>query len=261
MRNSEDSVNIIIIPPQDKTLVRPLSFVPLDLLQYVEKEIPYRPYKFPVFGASIAQLVQSEEPHYFFKIILNYLSSPLAISAVGIFRVSGKKLAIAHYKQLFDDGKPVNFKCSSFDVAGLLKEFLTSLPDPIIPPFWNSQIPQLLDNKQTDKNYTQFLDDLKLVVTTLPKPNYIIFRLLIIILSQIACNSGENMMTVDNITKCLAPDLYCYPALVYYSLSNVKFFFGDPIPLNTDISSKRASTLFRSVSSPNIVSTGSSEEE
>jgi len=236
-----------IIDPITSININP-SFIPSDLLPYIQSEIPYKPYKHPVFGSPISHLVLSDEPHYFFKVLLNFLSSPSALSSVGIFRVSGSKEEIMHYKQLFDEGKPVQFKCSAFEVAGLMKEFLRSLREPLIPAFWNSQIPLLLDQyRHSDKqNYQQFLSDLKLVVATLPKPNYAIFRILVIILAQVVSNAEQNMMTVDNIIKCVAPNLSCYPALFTHSIPNAKFFFEEPLN-NQKKAANRRSSFFRSI--------------
>jgi len=182
----------------------------------------------------------------FFKLVFNYFFNPQVLSTVGIFRVSGNRSEIEQYRLLFNEGKPVIFKCSAFEVAGLLKEFLRSLPEPLIPAFWNSQIPLILEHKQ---NQRQFFEDLKFVITTLPRPNYIIFRFFVMIFSMIVSYSEKNMMTVDNIIKCFAPNMGCYPALFSYPISNVKYFFGDNPP--EDSSPKRAS-LLRSVSTPDI---------
>jgi len=206
------------------------AFIPVDLAQYIENDIVYKPYQYPVFGVRITSLIRTEEPHYFFQSILNYLSNPQSLNSVGLFRVSGNKSDIEYYKQIFNEGKPVTFKCSPFEVAGLVKEYLRCLPEPLIPAFWNSQIPSILaEHKQSDRNPEKLLEDFKIVINSLPKPNYRVFRILVILFSLVVNSAEYNMMNVDNLIKCIAPNLGCYPAIFLHTISNVNFFFGEPL--------------------------------
>lgn len=66
------------------------------------------------------------------------------LTRLGIFRIPGSPEEANWYKKLFNEGREVNFKCSCHDVVGLLKMYIRSLPDPIIPHFFNAQIPFLV---------------------------------------------------------------------------------------------------------------------
>jgi len=36
-----------------------------------------------------------------------------------------------------------------------------------------------------------------------------------------------NKMTIDNIIKCIVPTIGCPPALFFYPMGNMTFFFGE----------------------------------
>uniref|UniRef100_A0A6B2LU16 Rho-GAP domain-containing protein n=1 Tax=Arcella intermedia TaxID=1963864 RepID=A0A6B2LU16_9EUKA len=71
--------------------------------------------------------------------------TPDSLSSVGLFRVPGEKSQIDYFKNQFNEGIEVNFSsCSAYDVAGLFKDFFKSLPDKLIPPFYNEQVPFII---------------------------------------------------------------------------------------------------------------------
>jgi len=238
--------------------------IPTDLLPFME-ECQFKSYVHPVFGIPVAQLVTEDEPvHYFFKLILKNLLTPTALSTVGLFRVPGNKEQIECYKKDLNAGKQVIFDVA-FDIAGLLKEFLRLLPEPLIPPFFNGQVPIILAQYKQERNEEhgttkQLLEDLRGVIFNLPRPNFIVFQILIIILTHVVQNSEINMMNIDNIIKCIAPTVGCFPALFYYPLVNSEFFFGESKPPNT-LTRQSRSSMLRSVSSPNLIQSQKGKSE
>jgi len=120
-----------------------------------------------------------------------------------------------------------------FDVAGLFKQWIRELPEPLIPPLFDAQVPFLLETNKDDQG--KLLTDLRELIRSLPKPNLEVVSFLGGLLAQLARHSEVNKMTEDNIIKCILPTVGCVPALFLYMIRFPEILFGGvlvPQPLN-----------------------------
>jgi len=137
---------------------------------------------------------------------------------------------IQYYRRLFDEGKEIEFKStiSVHDVAGLLKEFLRKLPEPLIPNLYNARVRTYVEEhrKQNNADDKELLEVLREVIEQLPQENLAIFSILIRFLSYVVFYSDINKMNIDNVIKCIVPTVGCYPAIFYHTINNYDYFFS-----------------------------------
>jgi len=186
-------------------------------------------YPFPVFGVSLEKLSTPEQPlHYIIRSTIRYLLEN-ALTTQGLLRIPGSVDEIQHYRRLFDEGKEIEFKTSAVhDVAGLLKEFLRKLPEPLIPSLYNSRVRTYVEEhrKQNNVDDKELLEVLREVIEQLPQENLSVFSLLIRFLSYVVFYSDINKMNIDNVIKCIVPTVGCYPAIFYHTINNYDYFFS-----------------------------------
>eukprot|EP01125_Pyxidicula_operculata_P015512 TRINITY_DN526_c0_g1_i1.p1 TRINITY_DN526_c0_g1~~TRINITY_DN526_c0_g1_i1.p1 ORF type:complete len:375 (+),score=105.79 TRINITY_DN526_c0_g1_i1:55-1125(+) len=223
--------------------VKPPPRVLPSILQSIWDEEPngisFKEYNHPVFSVKLSNIITANQPiPYLWRIAVKFLLSEEALSTIGLFRIPGSQDDILYYKKLFDEGRQVTLNpttCSVHDVAGLLKEFIRNLPEPIIPNVYNSQVQFIVEQYKkipspNEQQQNILLNQLLEIVSNLPTENYTIFKILILLMSQIVSKSDVNKMNVDNIIKCIVPTTRCYPALFFYTLNNTEYFFGDNSP-------------------------------
>jgi len=217
----------------ERTAAGSVSCSPVGL--FTEKEAPkeikvsptFSPYPHPVFGVPLKTLVTDSAPqHYFWRVCVHHLLSQSALEAEGVWRVPGEAEEIQYYKKCFDEGKEVTFKCSYFDVAGLFKQWIRELPEPLIPPLFDAQVPFLLDAHKGEDDSVGLLNDLRDLVQSLPKPNFAVVCLLGGLLAELAKHSDVNKMTEDNIIRCILPTVGCVPALFLWMIRCPEMIFG-----------------------------------
>uniref|UniRef100_A0A6B2LHK4 Rho-GAP domain-containing protein n=1 Tax=Arcella intermedia TaxID=1963864 RepID=A0A6B2LHK4_9EUKA len=170
----------------------------------------------------------SESFPYILRIILKRLITEEGLRTEGLLRIPGSKEEIAKLRHLFDQGSRVDLmEYSIHDIGGLLKEFLRNLPEPIIPQVYDNQVKLYIGE-------TEVLPLLKELVYQLPIHNLSVFTILVKSFSCIVDNSPINLMTTDNLLKCIGPTLNCSPAPFFYAMQDMEFFFGDQ-PENTPL--------------------------
>jgi len=119
----------------------------LKLLGHPEEKYP-NPH--PVFGVPLKDLcvnsVQGTPISQILRSLLSYLCSsdaldkPEAFDASN-FRAKRSKATVKYLRKLFDEGESVDLsaqKADFSDVFTLLLEFLSQIPEPIIPPFYEA---------------------------------------------------------------------------------------------------------------------------
>jgi len=186
---------------------------------------PPGPNPCPCFGVKLDQLykIHGEQVPVFWKTLFDFLSDPKFLDTEGILRVPGSAEEATYYKQLFDLGRDVTFRCSCHDAVGLLKMYLRELPDTIIPPIFDQQIPLIVGSYEPDN--PEIANEIKFVIASLPEPNKIFFSMLMDLLNKIV-NSPLNKMTVENVIRCIVPTLKCGPQIVLFGLNYYPFIFG-----------------------------------
>ncbi|KAI1335327.1 hypothetical protein F5Y15DRAFT_251528 [Xylariaceae sp. FL0016] len=166
-----------------------------------------------VFGVSLARLYERDQfavPMVMHQCIQAVDLYGLAVE--GIYRLSGSTTHVNKLKNLFDADQespvldfrnPENFFHDVNSVAGLLKQFLRDLPEPLL----------------TSENYGAFVeaakhdddivrrDSLHAIINGLPDPNYATLRALTLHLHRVMDNSAVNRMNSQNLAIVFGPTL------------------------------------------------------
>ncbi|KAJ2989923.1 hypothetical protein NUW58_g3217 [Xylaria curta] len=166
-----------------------------------------------VFGLSLARLYERDQfavPMVVHQCIQAVDLYGLAVE--GIYRLSGSAMHVNKLKNLFDTDQeshildfrnPENFFHDVNSVAGLLKQFLRDLPDPLL----------------TTENYSSFIeaakhedeivrrDSMHAIINGLPDPNYATLRALTLHLHRVMENSAVNRMNSQNLAIVFGPTL------------------------------------------------------
>ncbi|KAI0188041.1 putative GTPase-activating protein [Xylaria flabelliformis] len=166
-----------------------------------------------VFGVSLARLYERDQfavPMVVHQCIQAVDLYGLAVE--GIYRLSGSAMHVNKLKNLFDTDQeshildfrnPENFFHDVNSVAGLLKQFLRDLPDPLL----------------TSENYGGFIeaakhddeivrrDSMHAIINGLPDPNYATLRALTLHLHRVMDNSAVNRMNSQNLAIVFGPTL------------------------------------------------------
>ncbi|XP_060536893.1 SLIT-ROBO Rho GTPase-activating protein 1-like isoform X2 [Cylas formicarius] len=129
----------------------------------------------------------------------------------GIFRVSGSQVEINNFREWFERGEdPLADMTDASDinsVAGVLKLYLRELREPLFPIIYFEQFMELaqLENKR------EFINKMREVVKSLPRPVMIVLRYLFAFLNHLSEFSDENMMDPYNLAICFGPTLVPVP--------------------------------------------------
>eukprot|EP01126_Amoeba_proteus_P004175 TRINITY_DN11411_c0_g2_i2.p1 TRINITY_DN11411_c0_g2~~TRINITY_DN11411_c0_g2_i2.p1 ORF type:complete len:1367 (-),score=274.51 TRINITY_DN11411_c0_g2_i2:288-4388(-) len=177
-------------------------------------------YPCPVFGISLEKVYGdgSVIPHLWDK-MFHFLSSEESVSTVGIFRIPGLPDEVEYYQRQFDLGKEVTFKCNCHDVVGLLKKYIRSLPDPIVPNFYSVRIPILIDRYSHDPHCPELIQELQTAFASLHPSRLKFLSMLISVLTKIVRNDS-NKMNLENVIRCIVPTMGCGPQIVTYGINH-----------------------------------------
>ncbi|CAH1405678.1 unnamed protein product, partial [Nezara viridula] len=170
---------------------------------------------------------------------------------VGMFRKSANVRIVRELRSKLDAGQPVAMdSVPVLAVGALLKEFLRSLPDPLLTtalyPKWRAAV--------ETPNLHQRLIRIKGIIEELPPINRLLLRYVVCSLVLIARRSSTNLMSPANLGVCVGPsllwppaagvpgDLRAVPALVEALIShadvlcgpNVTTLLGDPRDSGTE---------------------------
>ncbi|KAI0153015.1 hypothetical protein GGR57DRAFT_468553 [Xylariaceae sp. FL1272] len=166
-----------------------------------------------VFGITLGRLYERDQfavPMVVHQCIQAVNLYGLAVE--GIYRLSGSSVHVNKLKNLFDTNQeshildfrnPENFFHDVNSVAGLLKQFLRDLPDPLL----------------TSENYSAFIeaakhdddivrrDSMHAIINGMPDPNYATLRALALHLHKVMENSSVNRMSSQNLAIVFGPTL------------------------------------------------------
>eukprot|EP01129_Flabellula_baltica_P000797 TRINITY_DN10749_c0_g1_i1.p1 TRINITY_DN10749_c0_g1~~TRINITY_DN10749_c0_g1_i1.p1 ORF type:complete len:425 (-),score=88.91 TRINITY_DN10749_c0_g1_i1:42-1316(-) len=125
------------------------------------------------FGVPLSQIEVDDDniPSFMRGIIGELLLRGL--DSEGILRISGSASDINKLQNEIENGEHPKFeKESPNTLAGLLKKYFRSLPEPMIPHLSNSQIPFIMEDlKSGERDEASVVEDIKEVVYSLPQPN------------------------------------------------------------------------------------------
>ncbi|XP_065213661.1 rho GTPase-activating protein 20-like isoform X3 [Planococcus citri] len=157
----------------------------------------------------------------------------------GIFRKSANARLVRELRDKLDTGEEVTWEHVPVLVtAALLKDFLRSLPEPLLTtalyPQWRSALEA--------PNLNTKLYRMKGVLGQLPKPNHLLLIHFLCVLYHIARRSCHTLMSAANLGVCVGPsllwsdcpnvgdDLRVVPAVVECLITHCEFLCGSHVP-------------------------------
>ncbi|XP_022613265.1 SLIT-ROBO Rho GTPase-activating protein 3-like isoform X2 [Seriola dumerili] len=123
----------------------------------------------------------------------------------GIFRVPGSQREVNLIRDAFERGEdPLSdSECDLDSVAGVLKLYFRGLEPPLFP---YDSYSQLLECVQIEGE-TEKAAQIKVIVSTFPRPLLVVMRYLFAFLNHVSQYSDENMMQPYNLAVCFGPSL------------------------------------------------------
>lgn len=125
--------------------------------------------------------------------------SEYGLDLVGIFRIDSSKKRIKEIKEMYDTGKDVvmNEQFNPNDSACVLKEYLRSLPEPLLTRDLYSSFLAASKIKDADKK----LQVIRLLICLLPVPNRDTLQMLLNLLDKVRANSCIQLSSDSNSNK------------------------------------------------------------
>ncbi|MCJ1312385.1 hypothetical protein MMC25_006059 [Agyrium rufum] len=165
----------------------------------------------PVFGISLDELFSRD--HSAVPMIIHQCLQAVdlyGLDVEGIYRASGTSSHINTLRNIFDhDSMLVDFRNPETffhdvnSVAGLLKQFLRELPDPLLTA---EHYHNFIEAAHIDEDITR-RDSLHAIINSLPDPNYATLRALTLHLNRVQEHSSANKMNAGNLAICFGPTL------------------------------------------------------
>ncbi|CDS37635.1 Rho GTPase activating protein 24 [Echinococcus multilocularis] len=125
----------------------------------------------------------------------------------GIFRKCGSRHVIEELCDAYDMARPDPIlRANEHDAhaaAGVLKQYLRELPEPVIPYRQYDRLKATGYLIEDGQDLKPIIDQLE----CLPAPNYRLLQFLCQLLSEVAEHSEENRMTVENLASVFAPNI------------------------------------------------------
>ncbi|XP_032922431.1 protein FAM13C isoform X3 [Catharus ustulatus] len=207
------------------------------------------------FGVPLETLVQDvkqcEVPSLVTQMV-EYLEV-FGLQRVGIFRIGGSANKIKELRQKYNQGEKVDLiNDGDVDsVASLLKLFLKELPVAVFPDNICSGLLKTFQEHQV--NTRECIENLRQLLSCLPKAHQNLFQFLSAFLLKVATFSAVNFMTLENLAIVFGPALFkipvsplaceeqrLYNGLLLYLLQHQEMLFAD---LNPCLSQPQADGL------------------
>jgi len=120
----------------------------------------------------------------------------------GLFRISASKAELTEMRNRLDNGIPVNYnQFNGHSVAGILKFWLRSMPEPLIPFSMYHDFMNCLTGKSPEDG----VRTLASLVRRMPPLNRQCLHRIMLMLKQVMEHSSENMMNAGNISIVFSP--------------------------------------------------------
>ncbi|XP_026085264.1 T-cell activation Rho GTPase-activating protein-like isoform X1 [Carassius auratus] len=126
------------------------------------------------------------------------------LSTEGVFRKAGNARALKEIKAQLNEGIEVDLKEHSvFLLADLVKDFLRQLPGCLLMvekyKSWKTAMEK--------EGQEQKCAELKMMINTLPEPNFQLLKHFMVLLYHISENADKNKMSSSNLATCVSPNL------------------------------------------------------
>jgi len=164
--------------------------------------------KSPVFGTHLSNALARDGPNHivptFFEDILNLIEEK--IHEEGIFRKNGNQSFISFLAEQIDKYEkqseilPIIDRADVHDLSGLLKLYLKSLNEPLIPLTFFQPFDEALRIPDQTKRSLR----IRCLLYALPYPNYGMLDKLIKCLQKVLEHTNENKMTMSAIATCIS---------------------------------------------------------
>lgn len=167
----------------------------------------------PVFGVSLARLYERDQlavPMVVYQCI--QAVDLFGLGVEGIYRLSGSVPHVNKLKGMFDTDSssanldfrnPENFFQDVNSVAGLLKQFVRDLPEPLLT---REHYGACIEAAKSDDEIVR-RDSLHAIINALPDPNYATLRALALHLHRVMDNAAVNRMNSQNLSIVFGPTL------------------------------------------------------
>lgn len=120
----------------------------------------------------------------------------------GLFRISASKAELDDLRHRLDHGVPVDYtRVSGHSVAGILKLWLRSMPEPLVPFALYADFAAALAGRSADDG----VRTLAALVRRLPPLNRQCLHRLMLLLHRVVDHAAENMMHASNISIVFTP--------------------------------------------------------
>jgi len=178
----------------------------------------------PYFGIPLDQILKREGgtvPLLVEKCV-DYLVSKY-LDEEGILRISGSTTELTEIRQQVERGMVDFTGRDPHCVAGVLKSFFRELPQPIVSQETNDGVTAMLGFGEGQ----EVLDEVYLVVHSLPPPSFNLLKVLVYFLIQVSSHSEKNRMNTNNLLRVMTPTINCAPGLISLAMDNYDFLFSD----------------------------------
>lgn len=164
----------------------------------------------PVFGSSLSVLISNDSEENDEQIIpflveecIVYLNRDDVLKNEGLFRQSGKSTDIQDMKRSYDAGKYITLFNASDPhvVTGLLKLYLRSLPEPLIP---FSSYEQFISYQKSSRGE---MDKFRQLIDDLPLQNKILLKFLCLLLKRAASFEKQSKMNFNSLSIVIGPNI------------------------------------------------------
>ncbi|KAM7541863.1 hypothetical protein Aperf_G00000012753 [Anoplocephala perfoliata] len=165
-----------------------------------------------LFGTHLSEVFAytSSETNYVPRVVYqtaNFIRKYGGLTTDGIFRKCGSRHMIEELCDAYDMARPdpilrVN-EHDAHAAAGVLKQYLRELPEPVIPYRQYDRLKATGYLIEDGQDLKPIIDQLE----CLPAPNYSLLQFLCQLLSEVAEHSNENRMTVENLASIFAPNI------------------------------------------------------
>jgi len=164
-----------------------------------------------VFGTSPEKLMERSGdyedgvvPHVF-QDAIDYVEKE-GLDKEGIFRISGNARTMEMIRLKLNTGHKVTYD-SPFNAAVMLKQWLGSLPQPIMQAHLYDSWHEAAEPKDTEECIAKLTE----VVKKMPKLSKFILYMICDLCRKIVARTSENLMTYQNLSIVLAPSLMRLP--------------------------------------------------
>ncbi|BFU22061.1 RhoGAP domain containing protein [Entamoeba histolytica HM-3:IMSS] len=139
---------------------------------------------------------------------IQYLLEGDNLQTDGLFRVSAAGSLLSQTRNRLDKGKDIDPSefCDANVAAGIIKLYLRSLPDSLIPVEFSDKFMNIVRLEDPQ----QQIEQIKEFIKTLPEPNLFVFKYLFMFLTKVMAESKINKMVASNIAIVFSPNLLFY---------------------------------------------------